>query len=266
MNTCFSQTFRAPPHIPTTVPWYLAKNFAFPSSDFSSLFPDGSPTPKSDINSSPSLPLSSLYPSFTSHSKGTPPPPYTPPPPRRRLPAKSRLCYRSHPLQKSFVLFTPDAPQNMLGLPCLQKECCETWGRIWVKFEKYLMWKIWWNYGGTTKHSTFWGEYNERVFRTTDRDRSNLSNRNPLFSGLRSGCSAAGRCTGTKWPQMVTTTILVKIALFRTGFSIHETKMDQNGPFWPKEVYFGPFRSANRTLASLFRSLFKTFPIHCVEA
>ena len=23
------------------------------------------------------------------------------------------------------------------------------------------------------------------------------------------------------------------------------------GPFWPKEVYFGPFRSANRTLATL---------------
>ena len=25
--------------------------------------------------------------------------------------------------------------------------------------------------------------------------------------------------------------------------------MDQNGPFWPEEVHFGPFRSANRTLA-----------------
>ena len=25
--------------------------------------------------------------------------------------------------------------------------------------------------------------------------------------------------------------------------------MDQNGPFWPKEAHFGPFRSANRTLA-----------------
>ena len=24
--------------------------------------------------------------------------------------------------------------------------------------------------------------------------------------------------------------------------------MDQNGPFWAEEVYFGPFRSANRTL------------------
>ena len=30
---------------------------------------------------------------------------------------------------------------------------------------------------------------------------------------------------------------------------IREAKMDQNGPFWPKEVYFGPFRSASRTLA-----------------
>ena len=28
-------------------------------------------------------------------------------------------------------------------------------------------------------------------------------------------------------------------------FSIRESKMNQNGPFWPKEVYFGPFRSAN---------------------
>ena len=26
--------------------------------------------------------------------------------------------------------------------------------------------------------------------------------------------------------------------------------MDQNGPFWPKEVHFGPFRSANGTLAT----------------
>ena len=38
--------------------------------------------------------------------------------------------------------------------------------------------------------------------------------------------------------------------LFQTGFGIRETKMDQNGPFWPKEVYFGPFRSADRTLAT----------------
>ena len=26
--------------------------------------------------------------------------------------------------------------------------------------------------------------------------------------------------------------------------------VNQNGPFWPKEVYFGPFKSANRTLAT----------------
>ena len=32
-------------------------------------------------------------------------------------------------------------------------------------------------------------------------------------------------------------------------FGIRETKMDQNGPFWLEEVRFGPFRSANRTLA-----------------
>ena len=34
----------------------------------------------------------------------------------------------------------------------------------------------------------------------------------------------------------------------KLDFSIRETKMDQNGPFWPEEVHFGPFRSANRTL------------------
>ena len=34
------------------------------------------------------------------------------------------------------------------------------------------------------------------------------------------------------------------------NFGIQWTKMDQNGPFWPKEVYFGPFRSANRTVAT----------------
>ena len=31
--------------------------------------------------------------------------------------------------------------------------------------------------------------------------------------------------------------------------SLRETKMDHFGPFWPGEVHFGPFRSANRTLA-----------------
>ena len=31
--------------------------------------------------------------------------------------------------------------------------------------------------------------------------------------------------------------------------AIREIKMDQNGPFWPERVHFGPFRSANRTPA-----------------
>ena len=36
--------------------------------------------------------------------------------------------------------------------------------------------------------------------------------------------------------------------------------MDQNGPFWPEEVHFGPFRSANRTLAIPdFWDLFRTY-------
>ena len=54
---------------------------------------------------------------------------------------------------------------------------------------------------------------------------------------LRSRRSTVGKCTGPKWSKMVKTTILVKMTLFRTGF-------------WPKEVYFGPFKSANRTLAT----------------
>ena len=33
-------------------------------------------------------------------------------------------------------------------------------------------------------------------------------------------------------------------------FSIRETKMVHLGPFWPEEVHFGPFRSANRTLVT----------------
>ena len=36
---------------------------------------------------------------------------------------------------------------------------------------------------------------------------------------------------------MVKTTILVKMTLFRTGFSIRRTKMVHFGPFWPKEVH-----------------------------
>ena len=32
-------------------------------------------------------------------------------------------------------------------------------------------------------------------------------------------------------------------------FSIRETKVNQDGPFWYKEAHFGPIRSANCTLA-----------------
>ena len=41
-------------------------------------------------------------------------------------------------------------------------------------------------------------------------------------------------------------------SMHTVDFGICETKMDQNGPFgpfWPKEVYFGTFRSAKGTLA-----------------
>ena len=41
---------------------------------------------------------------------------------------------------------------------------------------------------------------------------------------------------------------LVKMTSFQPDFSIRETKMDHLGPFfWPD---IGPFRSANRTLAT----------------
>ena len=60
---------------------------------------------------------------------------------------------------------------------------------------------------------------------------------------LGSGRSTVRKCTGPKWSKMVLTTILVKMPLFRTGFSIRETKMDQNGPFWSILVHFGLKRS-----------------------
>ena len=42
-----------------------------------------------------------------------------------------------------------------------------------------------------------------------------------------------------------------KLPYSELDFSIRETtKMDQNGPFWPGEVHFGAFKSANRTLAT----------------
>ena len=49
---------------------------------------------------------------------------------------------------------------------------------------------------------------------------------------IGSGCGTVGKCTGPKWSKMVRTTILVKMTLFRTDFSIRETKMDHFGPFW----------------------------------
>ena len=39
-------------------------------------------------------------------------------------------------------------------------------------------------------------------------------------------------------------------SLAEPDFGIRETKMVHFGPFWPKEVYFGPLRSANSTLAT----------------
>ena len=75
---------------------------------------------------------------------------------------------------------------------------------------------------------------------------------------LGSGRDTVGKCTGPKWSKMVQTTILVKIILngripnWILAFARPKwTKMDQHGPFWPEEAaaHFGPFRSANRTLA-----------------
>ena len=80
--------------------------------------------------------------------------------------------------------------------------------------------------------------------------RLNISNE-IVFLGT--GRGTVGKCAGPKWPKMVQTTILVKMTFkwlcSELDFSIRETKMDQIGPLWPKEVHFGPFRSANRTLA-----------------
>ena len=82
------------------------------------------------------------------------------------------------------------------------------------------------------------------------------------------GRGAVGKCTGPKWSKVVQRTILVKMTLFRTGF-LHSR--DQNGPKWsflvhfgPKEVFFGPFRSANRTLATPERrqSIFQQTKVH----
>ena len=58
----------------------------------------------------------------------------------------------------------------------------------------------------------------------------------------QNGPKGSKRPFWSKWPYS------------QLDFSIRETKVDQNGPFWsicPEEVhfFFGPFRSANRTLA-----------------
>ena len=82
---------------------------------------------------------------------------------------------------------------------------------------------------------------------------------------LGGGRGTVGKCTGPKWPKMVQTTILVEMALFRTGFfSIRETKIDHFGPFWPEEVHFGPFRSTNRTLVTPENSLRMLNALHVV--
>ena len=73
----------------------------------------------------------------------------------------------------------------------------------------------------------------------------------PWRHTIRSGC-------GTKWSKVVNTTIFGQMALLPVLHS-----RDHNGPvcgpFWPKEVYFGAFRSANRTLATLLFNCFKIF-------
>ena len=57
---------------------------------------------------------------------------------------------------------------------------------------------------------------------------------------LGSGRSTVGKSTGPKWSKMVQMTILVKMTLFRTGFS---HSRDQNGPKWCILVHFGLKRS-----------------------
>ena len=56
-----------------------------------------------------------------------------------------------------------------------------------------------------------------------------------LQSQLGRGRGTVGKCTGAKWSKRP---FLVKMTLFRTLFGK-----------WAKTVHFGPFRSANSTLA-----------------
>ena len=58
---------------------------------------------------------------------------------------------------------------------------------------------------------------------------------------------------GPKWSKQP---FWSNLPYYQLDFSIRKTKMDQNVPFCPKEVYFGPFRSANRTPLTLQPLLF----------
>ena len=66
-----------------------------------------------------------------------------------------------------------------------------------------------------------------------------------LKVSLRSGRGTAGRCTRPNWSKMEKkTTILAKLSSFRT------LVLHFHGPRWPEEDHFGPFGSANRSLAT----------------
>ena len=65
---------------------------------------------------------------------------------------------------------------------------------------------------------------------------------------IRSGRGTVGRCTGPKWPKNGQNDLIPKrILVFARP---KRAEMVHSGPFWPKEVYFGPFRSATCTLAT----------------
>ena len=51
----------------------------------------------------------------------------------------------------------------------------------------------------------------------------------------------------SKWPRRPSWS---KCLCSEPEFSIHDSKVDHNGPFWSEEVKSGPFGSANCTVAT----------------
>ena len=71
--------------------------------------------------------------------------------------------------------------------------------------------------------------------------------------GQRQSPKSSVRCTGPRWPKMVKTATWGQDDLIANRILAFATKIDQTGPLWSilaLKGLFGPFRSANRTLAT----------------